>query len=502
MKQAQQINWRQLAQELDVSGAPFISGKPLVRPDAPQRRTTFPADGSEGFTYTDSDANIVDAAVAAARLAWDNGWCDMGPGERKSRLLALADAIIANGQRLTLCDSLDMGKPVTAGSGEAFPAAGFIRYYAESIDKVYAGNMPRTGPGAMELQVWQPRGVVGAITTWNFPLINACLKLGPALAAGNTVVIKPSELSPRSTLLLAQLATEVGIPDGVINVIPGGGATGDALVRHPGVDMLTFTGSTSTGKSILQAIGGSTIKPVLLECGGKSPEIVFEDVVSLGLEDIANTVVRGAMFNQGQVCVTRSRLLVQQSVYQEMLKAITAVAKSIQPGDPMEGSTMFGPLANARQQEVVEGYIQSGIDDGATLILDGRNPEGFEHGCYVGPTIFADVPADARIAREEIFGPVLCVMPFADEEEALALANGNDYGLAATIWTRDIVRANRMASKVQAGKVRVVASLAQVEGAGFSHSAEPCGQSGYGVEGGPNGLRSYMRQQSIEFNMG
>ena len=163
---------------------------------------------------------------------------------------------------------------------------------------------------------------------------------------------------------------------------------------------------------------------------------------------------------------------------------------------------MFGPLANARQQEVVEGYIQSGIDDGATLILDGRNPEGFEQGCYVGPTIFADVPADARIAREEIFGPVLCVMPFADEEEALALANDNDYGLAATIWTRDIVRANRMASKVQAGKVRVVASLAQVEGAGFSHSAEPCGQSGYGVEGGPNGLRSYMRQQSIEFNMG
>jgi gamma-glutamyl-gamma-aminobutyraldehyde dehydrogenase len=354
----------------------------------------------------------------------------------------------------------------------------------------------------MEIQLWRPRGVVGAITPWNFPLINACLKLGPALAAGNTVVLKPSELSPRSTLLLAKIASEAGIPNGVINVVPGNGSTGQALVAHPDVDLLTFTGSTRTGKAILQAIGGSSIKPVLLECGGKSPEIVFPDVAELGIEAIAAQIVRGAFWNQGQVCVARSRLLVHESIYREMLDALVAAASTLHPGDPLETSTMFGPLASYRQQSIVEDYIQSGVAAGATLLLDGRQPEGGEQGCYVGPTIFADVPATARVAREEIFGPVLCVMPFASEEEALDLANDTDYGLAATIWTRDIVRANRMASRVKAGKVRVVASLAPVEGAGFSHSAEPCGQSGYGVEGGTSGLRSYMRRQSIEFSMG
>ena len=386
--------------------------------------------------------------------------------------------------------------------GEVFPAAGFIRYYAEAIDKVDAGIVAPTGVGAMEIQLWRPRGVVGAITPWNFPLINACLKLGPALAAGNTVVLKPSELSPRSTLLLAKIASEAGIPNGVINVVPGNGSTGQALVAHPDVDLLTFTGSTRTGKAILQAIGGSSIKPVLLECGGKSPEIVFPDVAELGIEAIAAQIVRGAFWNQGQVCVARSRLLVHESIYREMLDALVAAASTLHPGDPLETSTMFGPLASYRQQSIVEDYIQSGVAAGATLLLDGRQPEGGEQGCYVGPTIFADVPATARVAREEIFGPVLCVMPFASEEEALDLANDTDYGLAATIWTRDIVRANRMASRVKAGKVRVVASLAPVEGAGFSHSAEPCGQSGYGVEGGTSGLRSYMRRQSIEFSMG
>jgi gamma-glutamyl-gamma-aminobutyraldehyde dehydrogenase len=502
MNTPKQPDWRELAARLAVNGAPFVDGKPLSIPDARNVDSINPVDGSHGFTFTDGGAQAIDAAVRAARAAWENGWRDSGPSARRQRLLSLADTILAHGDELALCDCLDIGKPIAAARGEVFPAAGFIRYYAEAIDKLHAGAVAPTGAGAMELQLWRPRGVVGAITPWNFPLINACLKLGPALAAGNTVVIKPSELSSRSALMLAQLAEECGIPPGVINVVPGGGDAGAALVRHAGVDMLTFTGSTATGKSILQGIGGSTIKPALLECGGKSPEILFEDVAGLGVADIAAQVVRGAFWNQGQVCVARSRLLVQQSIYQETVDAVLAVAKSLRPGDPLDMSTTFGPLASSRQRQVVEGYIQAGIDDGARLALDGRNPAGLERGCYVAPTVFVDVPPAARIAREEIFGPVLCVMPFADEEEALALANATEYGLAATLWTRDIGRANRVAGRIRAGKVRVVTSLAQVEGAGFSHSAEPCGQSGYGVEGGPDGLRSYMRRQSLEVAMG
>jgi acyl-CoA reductase-like NAD-dependent aldehyde dehydrogenase len=239
-----------------------------------------------------------------------------------------------------------------------------------------------------------------------------------------------------------------------------------------------------------------------LECGGKSPEIVFADAAGLGLEGIAEQVVRGAFFNQGQVCVARSRLLVQREIYDELIEAVVAAAKMLQPGNPLEDATTFGPLANPRQSDIVERYIASGIEEGARMLIDGRAPEGMAGGCYVGPTVFADVPATARIAREEIFGPVLCVFSFEDEDEALRLANDSDYGLAATVWTTEITRANRMASRIDVGKLRVVATLEQAEGAGFAHSAEPAGQSGYGVEGGPNGLKSYMRQQSIELLTG
>lgn len=477
---------------------PFVDGDFIESPSGPKIQMYSPVDGCETLDYRAADSAEIDAAVAAAASAFDKVWAELSPSSRKRHLTAFADAILAFESEFAELDSVDMGKPISAARGEVAIAAGFIRYYAEAIDKIVMGEVPLTGTGATEIQHWRPRGVVAAIIPWNFPLINACLKLGPALAAGNTCILKPSDISPRSAVLLAAVATLAGIPDGVVSVLPGDGNTARQLVADPAVSMLTFTGSTATGRQILAEMGKSTIKPVLLECGGKSAEIVFESTRELGIEAVASRIVAGAFWNQGQVCVARSRILIQASCFDELSAAIVAEAAKIKPGLPSSEDVQFGPLASRQQLERVLGYIDRGVKEGGKLLLDGRSPANCESGFFVGPTVIAGLESDSPVVREEIFGPVIVLLPFDDEEHALTLANDSEYGLAATLWTTSQSQGHRMAARVRAGKVRVMSSLAMVEPAGFNHSAEPCGQSGFGVEGGLEGMRSYLRKQSVE----
>lgn len=484
--------------DLIIDGSPYINGRYTVATGL-SVQCHNPATGAEALCYTASAREEVEQAVEAARKAQRDTWAELTPGTRKRLLLGFADAIMTHAGELARLESADIGKPHAVAAGEVPVAAGFIRYYAEAIDKVIMGEVPATGAGMTEIQHLRPRGVVAAIIPWNFPLINACLKAGPALAAGNTCVLKPSEISPRSALLLAHIASAAGLPPGVLNVLPGGADTGSALVGHPDVNLVTFTGSTSTGKRIMQHLGSTTLKPMLLECGGKSPEIVFEDAVSLGLEAIAARITEGALWNQGQVCVARSYVLIQQTVYDELASAIVAEAERIRPGAPDDSNTRFGPLASSTQYQRVCDFIEQGVAAGLTVLLDGRHPQGVDaNGFYVGPTVFRDVPPESPLAKEEIFGPVILLASFADEAEALALANNTSYGLAATVWTTNAGLGQRMARRIKAGKVRLVSSLVMAEPAGFNHSAEPCDQSGFGVEGGLEGLRSYLRRQSVE----
>lgn len=486
-----------------VSLLPFVGGG---RSDAASEREivlTNPANGAETARFVAAGAEAVDGAVKAARSAFEGVWGGMPPAARAGVLKAFAAEVEANAERLAASDCLDMGKPISAGRFEAgMVAAGFIRYYAEAIDKWQRGAVAPTDAGAFEAQLRRPRGVIGTIIPWNFPVINLAMKIAPMLAAGNAVVAKPSELSPRSASLIAELALAAGLPPGALNVVPGDGQTGDALARHDGIDMLAFTGSTATGKALMRAVGESSLKPVLLECGGKSPEVVFADMAGQNLDAIAAQIVGGAMVNQGQVCVMRSRLYVEDAIYDALLEKIVAQAGAIRPGDPADPATQFGPLASRRQQATVEGFIDAAEAEGTKLLLDGRGALPESGGCYVGPTLFETTNTGASIMQNEVFGPVIAVQRFSGEDEAVRLANGTAYGLAATIWTSDLGRAHRVSGRIDAGMTKVMAAPVRRMGAGFAHSAEACKQSGFGIEGGLGALESFSRLQAVEFHYG
>lgn len=446
--------WKSRAASLRPQGRAFIDGAFTDALSGKTFDSINPATGAVLAQVAECDAADVDRAVSAARRAFDDGrWSRRPPAERKAVLLKLADLIRENLHELALLDSLDMGKLVRdAATIDAPGSAYFFQWYAEAIDKVYDEVAP-TGPGDLALVRRVPLGVVGAVVPWNFPLDMATWKAAAALAAGNSVVLKPAEQSPLSALRLAELAAEAGLPDGVLNVVPGFGATaGRALGLHMDVDCLAFTGSTATGKRFMEYSGQSNLKQVWPETGGKSPNIVFADCQDL--DAAADMAAFGIFFNQGEVCSANSRLYVEASIRDRFLEKLEARAQAMQPGDPLDPDSKMGAIVDERQTQGIMRFVEAGKQS-ARLVTGGERVTVDGKGCFVQPTIFADVTQDNPLARDEIFGPVLSVIGFDSEDQAVAMANDSIYGLAASVWTDDLSRACRVAERLHVGTVSV-----------------------------------------------
>ncbi|NUR05672.1 MAG: aldehyde dehydrogenase family protein, partial [Nocardioidaceae bacterium] len=439
----------------------------------------------------------VDRAVAAARAAFtDRRWSGATPTRRKAVLLRLADLVEQNADELALLDSLDGGKLIADTTRVDVPgSAAILRWYAETVDKVY-GEVAPTAADALALVTREPLGVVGAVVPWNYPLEMAIWKVAPALTAGNSVVLKPAEETPLSALRLAELASEAGLPDGVLNVVPGDGpVAGRALGEHPDVDVVAFTGSTLVGKLFLEYAGRSNMKQVWLECGGKSANLVFADVDDL--DAAAAGAVAGIFSNQGQVCSANSRLLVQRDVKDTLLERIVALVRDIRPGDPLDAAVRMGPLVGLRHADRVMELVESGRSE-ATLVTGGRRVDGAPTAAFVEPTVFDDVPPDARVWREEVFGPVLAVTAFDDEDEAVALANDSVYGLAASVWTGRLTRAHRVASRLRAGTV----SVNTVDALDVTVPFGGFGQSGFGRDLSLHALDKFTGHKTTWVHLG
>ena len=445
--------WQDKAATLSIEGRAFIDGEYRDAVSARAFDCLSPIDGKLLAKVADCGAADVDAAVAAARRAFESGvWSGLNPRQRKAILLRWAASIREHMDELALLETLDAGKPIADTTSVDVPGAAYcVEWFAEAIDKV-GGEVAPSDHHLVGLVTREPIGVVAAVVPWNFPILMASWKFGPALAAGNSVVLKPSEKSPLTAIRLAQLALDAGIPAGVFNVLPGAGEPGKLLALHPDVDCLAFTGSTNVGKLIMQYAGQSNLKRVWLELGGKSPNIVMPDCPDM--DRAANAAAGAIFYNMGEMCTAGSRLLVHRDIKDAFLDKLIAAARSYKPGNPLDPATSMGAIVDQVQLERVLGYIEAGRAE-AKLLLGGSRVNEESGGFFIEPTIFEIPAAGARIAREEIFGPVLSVITFDTVEEAISIANDSEYGLAAAVWTSNLTTAHEVSRQLRAGTVWV-----------------------------------------------
>jgi gamma-glutamyl-gamma-aminobutyraldehyde dehydrogenase len=471
----------------------FIGGELMDAASGATFDSLAPGSGELLAKVAACDAEDVDRAVGAARRAFDSGvWAEAAPADRKKVLLGFAELIEANAAELAYLDAVDAGKPITDCEELDIPdVITYVRWYAEAIDKIF-GKISPTGPGAVGLIDREPIGVVGAVLPWNFPAAMVSWKVGPALASGCSVVIKPPEQAPLSTIRIAELAAAAGVPDGVLNVVPGlGEVAGRALGLHRDVDAITFTGSVEVGREFLRYSADSNLKRVVLELGGKSPQIVLGDA-SRSLDNVVEELAGAAFWNAGQNCTAGSRILVQRGLHDPLVEALAAASAEWTVGDPLDRATKLGPLIEPAAMDRVLGYIEGAKEGGARIAAGGHRVREESGGWFVAPTVIDDVTPEMPVAREEIFGPVTSVVSFDTEEDALRIANDSSYGLQASIFTHDLDTAHRFARKVRAGTVTVNCY-------GEGDVTTPFGgykQSGFG--GRDNGLEAFDQYTELK----
>ncbi len=470
-----------------------IGGQSVEAADGGTFDVVNPADGAVIARAPMGGREDVDRAVAAAQAAFDDprGWANWAAGKRGRTLAKFAALVKQHTEELAQLESRNVGKPINGARGEVTGASLVFDYYAGAANKLFGETIPVSKPG-LDFTLREPIGVVGLIVPWNFPILMASWKLGPALAAGNACILKPASYSPMTAIRLGELALEAGIPAGILNVVTGpGGTAGASIAAHPGVGKVAFTGETTTGQEIMRLASGN-VKKISLELGGKSPNIVFADA---DLERFAATAPYAVFDNTGQDCCARSRIFVERSVHDEVVDRLVAATRTVKVGDPADEATEVGTLVSFKQRDRVMDYIEIGQREGATIVVGGAAPDdpALAGGAYLMPTIFDGVSNDMRIAAEEIFGPVVTIIPFDSEDEAVRLANATPYGLSGSIWSRDIGRALRTAKRVQAGVLSVNTNSSV-------HTEAPFGgykMSGIGRELGMHALELYTEVKNV-----